>query len=378
MATEHRTVAAKTRPRRSIESVFIQLTSSCNLLCSYCYAYRNGPPGRLSPQQVNDVLSTLALQGSSCVTIFSGGEPSLDGNLAEYVRLAHDYGHRPGIATNGVLLPDGVLESIVECKAFVQFSLDTLDPPTFKRICGVDRLDAVLDNIERVLNAGIEPTLSATTTTENFKDLVPIVAFALSKGITQLHVGKLVNSGRASCYRGPHGVRLRDLWDVLYPIQLENYERIGIDLVEEFVLPFATGAEKRIYCASMEGKGLEITSSGRVAACGMMPDGPFTYGNLNKTGFADILKGMELSGDCFDFSRTLHCKTCEARPICGCGCRAVAFMNSGDPYGTYPYCNDIAEILTEIRGDAASGRLDPYFRFLRRLPSEKALNSRHF
>ncbi|HII92341.1 MAG TPA: radical SAM protein [Methanosarcina sp.] len=362
---------------KKIETIFIQLTSSCNLHCKYCYAYRDESPQKLSSQQVNEILNTLSLRGSS-VIIFSGGEPTLDNNLPEYIRTAYNLNHKPGIATNGVFLPESLLEAIVDCGAFIQFSLDTLDHKTFNSLCGLDRLNNILDNINRVLHAGIEPTLSFTVTQINFTDLTSIVEFALSKGITHLHVGNLVNSGRASCYRGLSGVSLYDLWDILYPIQIDYYEYIGIDLVEEFILPLATGVERHIFCAPMEGKGVEVTSSGRVVACGMMSGGWFTYGELNKNRFEKILEKVELNENCLDTSKLVDCQKCEAHFVCGCGCRAIAFINSGNPYGTHPHCNDVRKILTKVRKDMVSGKLDAYINFLKNLPSEKMSNSRYF
>lgn len=362
---------------RRIETVFLQLTSSCNLRCLYCYAYRGGSSHSLAFEKVNEILSALALRGSS-VVIFSGGEPTLDKRLPQYIYLSvYDYGHRPGIVTNGVYLPKELLKAVRQCNAFIQFSLDALSHQIYTNLCGVDKLDHVLRNIERVLDAGIEVTLSFTATHENFIDLIPVVEFALSKGITSLHVGILVNSGRASCYRGLGGVSPRALWDVLYPVQLNYYEQIGIDLVEEFLLPFATGIKRHTFCAAMEGRGLEITSSGRVTACEMMPEESFTYGNLNQSGFDEILNSID-SNNYFDISRLIDCKTCQVRSICAGGCRALAFVSSGDPYGAYPYCDDNRKILDEVRKDIDGGKLDGYLDFLRRLPSEKTTSSKYF
>jgi radical SAM protein with 4Fe4S-binding SPASM domain len=360
-----------------IESVFLQLTSSCNLRCRYCYAHIKGPAQELTSQKVNEVLNALALRGGSTV-IFSGGEPTLDPKLPEYLHAnMHHYGHKSGIVTNGLHISTELLTAIRECNAFVQFSLDTVDHKTFRYLCGSDKLTTVIENIERMLDAKIEISLSFTATQKNFIDIIPLVKFALSKGITHLHIGNLVTTGRASCYRELGSVRMSALWDILYPIQLEYYEHIGIDLVEEFLLPMAIGEKRDVFCAAMKGKGLEITYSGRVTACGMMPEEVFTYGNINNEDFEDILNNIS-TADNFDFARLTECSICEARPVCAGGCRAIAFINSGNIYGTYPYCSDNRDILKKIRKDADDGKLDAYLNFLKGLPSEKASSSRYF
>lgn len=377
--TKSRKDSALKPAKGQIESVFLQITSSCNLRCRYCYAHSREPAKSLSSGSVEGILRTLANYGRTAI-IFSGGEPCLDPRLSEFLRLAaYDYGHRPAVVTNGVHLPEELFKTILSTGTQVQLSLDTLNHKRYKYLCGTDTLNDVLRNIAKLQRSGIELSISLTATEKNVNDVLPIVEYCLKEGITLLHVGKLVKTGRASCYRDLGDVNLRTLWDILYPMQLQYYKHIGIDLVEEFVLPFATGVKRLTFCAGMAGRGLEITSSGRICACGMMPKEEFTYGYIDQCDFGEIISGL-VSGAIrlFDCCKLSHCHNCEARWICGGGCRAIAYITSGDPYGTYPDCDSIVRILTELQNDIDTGKLDDYINFLRCLPSERAESSRYF
>lgn len=335
---------------------------------------------RLPFEMVSNILLELLSQKPVTV-LFSGGEPTLDPYLPEYLDLAvQKLGYTVGVVTNGVDFSDRLLDSIIANQSLVQVSLDTVDPEIYKDLCGLPQCDAVLRNISRLMEAGIEPVLSFTVTTLNARELPKIINFCLSQGITHLHVGNLVSSGRASCYKELDGISWMDLWNILYPIQVKYYEHIAIDFVEDFLLPIAMDTHRNYYCNAMVGKGIEILSSGLVTACDMMPKEKYTYGNLHHSPFGDILHQLNHGkfGCPIDFSKLQECKTCNIQYICAGGCRAIAVAKTGDLYGRHPHCDDNRCIFEMVQNDLIKGKLDEYFSFIKQISSEQNVNSRYF
>jgi radical SAM protein with 4Fe4S-binding SPASM domain len=371
------------RPAPSIgplQSLWMQLTSACNLRCRYCYAAPVGAGTRLARGQVRQILRDFAAIGGS-VVIFGGGEPTIDRALPEYLRWAHrELGLRVGVATNGVSLSDELLRELRASTADVQVSVDTLDPQLFRFLCGHDRLADVLRNVDRILEIGLAPTLSMISTRQNAHELRATVEFAVERGITFLHIGKLVSTGRASCRRELEGVSLLELWDVLYPLQLRYHPHIAIDLVEDFIAPLVLGRPRTLFCGGMMHTSLEITSRGAVTSCGMLPESVVGHGNVHDEPFSSIVARF-LAGDSrsyFDAARLVECECCPARPACGGGCRAIACAATGDPYGQHPYCSDVREIHRRLLLDIASGRLAEYSAFLSSISDTPVENSRLF
>ncbi len=365
---------------KNIEVVWMQLNGQCNLKCKYCYRFNiEKDKYHLSPKRVEDVLATLAKTGSKTI-IFSGGEPTLDANLGNYIaKASRDYGHVTIIATNGTRITPGLLEIINEHGAVLQVSLDTVDKERYKYLCGADKLDVVLKNIENCLENEIEISLSGVISRANFSDLVPLVEYALDKNISFIHIGHLISTGRANCTKELREVPLMELWRVLLPLQLENYQYIGIDLVEDFVLRFIDG-KKTGYCASLEGKGMEILNTGEVLACGLIFEKDLSYGHLGKEKFSAIYsRFLAKKGPCFDYNKLDQCNNCNAIIICGYGgCRALAYIFNGSYYGAYPYCEDTQKIFTELQELQKAGVLDEYLSFLKGLPLKYENSTRPF
>jgi radical SAM protein with 4Fe4S-binding SPASM domain len=326
---------------------------------------------------VEDVFATLSKTGSSTI-IFGGGEPTLDKSLGEYIdKATNEYGHITGIATNGIALSDDLLETAKKNHTFIQFSLDTTDREHYRYLCGVDKLNDVIRNIERCQENEITYSLSCVISETNFPDLEQLLEFTLHHNIPFIHVGHLISTGRASCHKSLKNVSLLDLWHVLFPIQLENYKYIGIDLVEDFILHFNSG-EKHGYCASLEGKGMEILNNGEVQACGLIFEEELKYGCLGKETFSEIYNRWLAKKDpCFDYGKLQQCNQCEANTICGFGgCRALAYILEGSSYGKYPFCEDTKKVYNEILEHYESGALDEYLKFIKDLPIQLDDSSR--
>jgi len=159
----------------------IRINFQCNQACRFCFVSTHLP----APEEaaVREAIFRAGREGARIV--FSGGEPTLNPKLFDYVRLAKTVTERPiEIQTNAVLLEDAALvEKLVDAgveQTFVSLHgsraevSDTVTgaPGTFERtVRGIDNL--ARSPITTILNFVICQT--------NYLDFVPFVRLALER-----------------------------------------------------------------------------------------------------------------------------------------------------------------------------------------------------
>jgi len=141
---------------RPVSNLRVSVTPECNLSCIYCHREgESAPKGLLSTSEIGDVLSTAAKFDIKSVK-FTGGEPLLREDLVDIVDMVPD-SMESSITTNGILLADYAGELKEAGLSRVNISLDSLNPDTYKKITGSDRLSDVLHGIDVALEAGLTP-----------------------------------------------------------------------------------------------------------------------------------------------------------------------------------------------------------------------------
>ena len=141
---------------RPVSNLRISLTPKCNLSCIYCHAEgENAPQEQISAPDIAEILRVAAGFGIRSVK-FTGGEPTLRPDLVDIIRSVPE-GMESSMTTNGTLL--AAIAGDLKCAGLsrVNVSLDSLDPVTYKKITGTDRLSDVLDGIAAALDAGLTP-----------------------------------------------------------------------------------------------------------------------------------------------------------------------------------------------------------------------------
>ena len=141
---------------RPVSNLRVSLTPKCNLSCIYCHREgENDPKAPLSAAEIAEVLRVAAGFGIRSVK-FTGGEPMLRPDLIEIIRSVPD-GMESSITTNGTLLA-GLAADIKQAGLRrVNVSIDSLNPETYKKITGTDRLSDVLEGIDAAIATGLTP-----------------------------------------------------------------------------------------------------------------------------------------------------------------------------------------------------------------------------
>ena len=148
-------------------TILLEVTSRCNLSCSFCYADSGGqaaPDPDL--ETIKKWYGSAAEAGGNCHIQLSGGEPTLRNDLPEIVGLGREYGFSfIQINSNGLRLADddhfvGELKAAGLDSVFLQF--DGLDPKTYLRMRGRNLLEEKLAAVEACGRHGLGVVLVPT------------------------------------------------------------------------------------------------------------------------------------------------------------------------------------------------------------------------
>lgn len=145
---------------RSFQYLRLSVEDACNFRCRYCLPdgyERKDPEPPLSLAELRRVASAFADLGFWKIRL-TGGEPTLRRDIVD---IAAAVAAQPGVrvvslSTNGYRLVELAAPLKAAGVRTVNVSVDSLDPETFRRITGHDRLAAVLAGVERCLELGFE------------------------------------------------------------------------------------------------------------------------------------------------------------------------------------------------------------------------------
>mgnify|MGYP001493833874 FL=1 len=141
---------------RPVSNLRISLTPKCNLSCIYCHREGENVLGApLSAAEIAEVLRVAAGFGIRSVK-FTGGEPMLRSDLIDIIRSV-PAGMESSITTNGTLLAGLAADLKRAGLRRVNVSIDSLDPVTYKKIAGTDRLSDVLEGIDAAIATDLTP-----------------------------------------------------------------------------------------------------------------------------------------------------------------------------------------------------------------------------
>ncbi len=177
-------------------TLWLHLTTRCNLRCAYCYAPRGDAdmPPEIGRAAVDGAIRSAQAHGFQALKLkYAGGEPLF--NLPT-LRAVHEWARaraaqaglelREVILTNGTTLTLALLAWLRDEGVRLSVSLDGLGPAhDGQRVAasGDDSFAATARGLERALALGLTPHLSITVTAHNVDRLAEVVTFALDRNL---------------------------------------------------------------------------------------------------------------------------------------------------------------------------------------------------
>ncbi len=189
----------------SLPILDLQFGGSCNLNCIYCDTPKYKYPCLLDLEAVEKIIFSNG--NIQWVYVCGLGEPTVKGGNAyafkKVLAMCKANSAKVSVFSNMVDLDDELLQYIDDGTLHVLFKLDSFKPAIMNYLYGVDRIETILRNYERLkevihikdgttnLGASIVPNA------KNREEIYEIVDFCMEYGIYPL-LGQLENAGKCA------------------------------------------------------------------------------------------------------------------------------------------------------------------------------------
>ncbi len=185
------------------DTLFLEVVGACNERCVHCYA-DSSPQVRavLSRRTCLGVIDDAATLGFRRVQL-TGGDPLLCRFLPDLAARIGAWGMTCEIYTNGLLLKDEVVRSLVPHGVRFAFSFYSADAVVHERITRTPGSHALtLRAIERALAAGVPTRVSVIAMAENAPQLPATVELLRQVGVEEVGVAASYAVGRGDRFSG--------------------------------------------------------------------------------------------------------------------------------------------------------------------------------
>jgi radical SAM protein with 4Fe4S-binding SPASM domain len=321
-------------------------------LCTHCLSSSGKSfPGELKLPEVKNIIDQLAAMKVFTIT-FCGGEPLVRKDIYEILQYATQYKMGLKLSTNGVLLTDVVLKKMDSVNIFgVQVSLDGTEHThdKFRNQPGAYHKTVVA--IKRLTDAGYYTVVAPVLTRVNIQDMDYVLETAIRLGASTFKPSLFLPSGRGKKNISSlllSKAELKHYMKHLANLQKQYQDSIKIELAGMYPGLQPTDCEITeihhngnfwVGCPAGTTQ-IVITATGKVVPCSFLYD--FVAGDLRKENLRTIwhhsrvlesfrkMEQHDLKGKCRD------CKHVPQK--CLGGCRAAAYLYSGDIYAEDPLC----------------------------------------
>ena len=150
--------------------------SGCNMNCSYCYNsdLKVKSNGRISEEELFEFLKSRI--GKIDGVVITGGEPTINNDLPEFIKKIKDLGFLVKLDTNGT--NPKMIEYLIQNSLVDYIAMDIKnDPLKYKMVTNTNNnIDDILLSVELIMNSRIEHEFR--TTVFNIHELDDLISIA--------------------------------------------------------------------------------------------------------------------------------------------------------------------------------------------------------
>jgi radical SAM protein with 4Fe4S-binding SPASM domain len=314
----------------TLRYVYLTITDSCNLNCTYCYAKERMPVPSLPFEQWIRLVDHLISFATPLVFTFTGGEPLLFDGTLELARYVRRKGSQCILLTNGTLIRDGdFAKQLADAFNLIKISLDSHLTDVNARLRGTGCLPRVQRALELLGQAGATAMVLATVTRLNKDHLREFSSnFGNNVQFQPLYRMGSANDSPALALSGD------EYFDALSAAGV-------IQSLSEYhgsIHAFRGNPRKRCAMAAQE---LSIGPNGDVFPCHMLHYQDLKLGNLAEVRGMEAVYASPLACRLRRLSVDVlpQCRECPVRNFCAGACRARISYPSPGLEGSDPFCN---------------------------------------
>jgi len=335
-----------------LHELWIQINDFCNLSCGHCLV-SSGPDRSqgLPTERITAAIDQAVGLGAERL-FFTGGEPLARPDLLDLAeRVVGTHGRELVILTNGTLFQRERLERLAQLATTaeartvpsaagqaggrgvaaarsrgglrLQISLDGPTASVNDPIRGAGTFDRILGGLDRAVEAGLRPTLTATILRHNLQSLDEIVCLAAAHGVRNVHL--LWPHRRGRVLDGALG-DLPSAQEILAAVRraraVATELGVWIDNIEEFRLRLDGTPGVKNDLSGAGWSSLCLYTDGCVYPSASLAGIPeLRCGDLGQQDLETIWKTSEVCRDLREATveQKLICRSCSLRFLCGGG-----------------------------------------------------------
>jgi MoaA/NifB/PqqE/SkfB family radical SAM enzyme len=266
-----------------LRTVFLHVTKTCNLHCSYCYFSAKKPlPDEMCTEDFDRLWPEMVGIRPEKV-VLTGGEPLLRPDILDLLRglQAADPDHHVlrCLNTNGHLVTPQLAKDLVGLADEVRVSVDAFAARN-DALRGEGNFDAAIKALETYYAVGFEPKVLVTVTSESLPDLEELLVFLIQRKFTRINLNAFrpIGRGKGHLEWMAEGAKARDAvrnaWTRCYP--------------DRPVPPEPPNMDCQSHCGV--GQFLNILPNGDVFPCHVLTDREFRCGNVKEQPLTEICR----------------------------------------------------------------------------------------
>ena len=297
----------------------LAVTYRCNLKCQKCYVGDRKVDCELSTSEWVKIYEILWKAGIPQV-VFTGGEPTLRGDLVELVSQADEF--VTGLVTNGTKLSELAQPLKDASLDYAQVTVESFDPKIHDWITSVEGSHAkTVAGIQKAMNAGLQIVTNTTLTKTNAASFIETIRWLHGLGLKNVACNTLICSGHGVEHKRENGLDDETLKEAL-AAGCQTAGELGMTFqwysptcYNQGTNPLELGLG--IKACSAAAHNMTIQPDGTVLPCQSWPD---SVGNILKDDWASIWQHPT----CVKLRKHLftpeECRDCEYEMSCGGGC----------------------------------------------------------
>lgn len=325
------------------------ITYGCNLRCKFCLLPTPKPAkNELSTSEALRLVDSLS-SGKVFMLSFSGGEPLVREDFFMLAERAATKGLLTTLGTNGTLVDKAKAAAIKKVGIRgVQVSLDGNTPKINDAVRGEGTFLKIVEGINNLTEQKIPVMVACVLLKQNKDDILNLIDFVRTLGCKGIKLEGLIPEGRGATNFDKFQLTKNELKEVYSnawkkKIELENDFSIHFPCMVPYIA-FGNNIENKPNEPLCHGCGAgiswcNISPEGFVSACGCLSDPLMYAGNVREQTLSDIwnnAREMKIWREIRELKG--KCKICGYRYKCGGGCRAVAYLLTGDFLAEDPFC----------------------------------------
>ena len=321
---------------------FLQLhiTPYCNLRCIHCYQEFEAEKEKeiLNKEEIFSLIHQydrfLKIYNQSGIIYLTGGEPTIDPNLLDYVREAQRNKILPMILSNGTLIDKAYATKLKDAGAgIVQISLDGMEK-THDLIRGKGNFKKATAGLDACQEIGLKTLVMFTLHKLNADEMENLAYHCMEHGAYRLAFHRLVPVGRGSQLYDEIFTpkELKSVFKNIKKIKNKFKNKIDISAHDPLWQRYI-GIQHPFGCC-IGNSGICVMHNGDILPCRRLNK---VVGNIRKDSLHSIWNNSYLRQFRKRKNYQGKCSNCKHLKKCT-GCRAIAYAATGSEFGEDPQC----------------------------------------